>query len=288
MQFASFTSPAFRDVTVRVRAYSGQSCFSDSVYTIRLHALPELRFDPVAPVCGDAPSFRITENVLVNPGSVSGTWTLTGNGITAPDIFDPVAAGRGVHPITFTYTSDKGCEASVSQMVGVYEVPRAIAPASVGLLEGGTVVLNGSGSTGNNLSFLWTPAYKLSDPTAPNPVATPETDFTYKLTVTSADGCVDSTEVNVTLMKTPKIPNVFTPNGDGINDKWDIPYLNTYPGATIEIYNRYGQLLYQSKGYNKAWDGTFKGNPVPAGTYYYIINPKNGRKQMSGFVDVIR
>ena len=50
----------------------------------------------------------------------------------------------------------------------------------------------------------------------------------------------------------------------------------------------YGQLLFESTGYSKPWDGTFKGSPVPAGTYYYIINPKNGRKQMSGFVDVIR
>jgi gliding motility-associated-like protein len=89
-------------------------------------------------------------------------------------------------------------------------------------------------------------------------------------------------------LKTPNIPNTFSPNGDGIHDKWEIKYLNTYPGCTVEIYNRYGQLVFQSTSYNKPWDGTFKDKQLPAGTYYYIINPKNGRKQMSGFVDIIR
>jgi gliding motility-associated-like protein len=67
-----------------------------------------------------------------------------------------------------------------------------------------------------------------------------------------------------------------------------IQYLETYPGATVDIFNRYGQLIYHSEGYTKPWDGTINGNPVPVGTYYYIVNPKNGRKQMSGYVDVIR
>nr|MBA2744633.1 gliding motility-associated C-terminal domain-containing protein [Flavisolibacter sp.] len=86
----------------------------------------------------------------------------------------------------------------------------------------------------------------------------------------------------------PTIPNVFTPNKDGINDTWQIQYLESYPGAIIEVFNRYGQKVFHSVGYNTPWDGNFKGSPLPAGTYYYIINPKNGRKQMSGFVDIVR
>ena len=84
------------------------------------------------------------------------------------------------------------------------------------------------------------------------------------------------------------IPNTFSPNGDGIHDKWEISFLDSYPGATVEIYNRYGQIVFQSTGYKTPWDGTMKGNPLPAGTYYFIINPKNGRKQITGFVDIIR
>ncbi|MBK8952867.1 MAG: gliding motility-associated C-terminal domain-containing protein [Chitinophagaceae bacterium] len=54
------------------------------------------------------------------------------------------------------------------------------------------------------------------------------------------------------------------------------------------MYNRYGQLIFHSVGYQEPWDGKVKGRDVPVGTYYYIVNPKNGRSIMSGYVDVIR
>ncbi len=83
-------------------------------------------------------------------------------------------------------------------------------------------------------------------------------------------------------MKAPVIPNNFTPNGDGVNDTWDIKYIDSYPGCTVDIFNRYGSHLFTSIGYAKAWDGTYNGAPLPVGTYYYVINPKNGRNRLSG------
>nr|HQU56945.1 gliding motility-associated C-terminal domain-containing protein [Chitinophagaceae bacterium] len=73
-----------------------------------------------------------------------------------------------------------------------------------------------------------------------------------------------------------------------IHDQWIIKYLDTYPECTVDIFNRYGQPIYHSVGYGQPWDGTINGKPVPIGTYYYIINPKNGRSILSGYVDVIR
>ncbi|RYF64318.1 MAG: T9SS type B sorting domain-containing protein, partial [Cytophagaceae bacterium] len=67
------------------------------------------------------------------------------------------------------------------------------------------------------------------------------------------------------------VPNTFTPNGDGINDLWQIPVLKNYPGSTTSIYTRSGQLVYQSTGYAKAWDGQYKGSNLASGTYYYLI-----------------
>ena len=88
--------------------------------------------------------------------------------------------------------------------------------------------------------------------------------------------------------KGPEIPNAFSPNGDGINDVWRIKYLEFYSEATVQIFNRYGQLVYLTTGYNVPWDGNFKGTPLPVGTYYYIINPKNGREIMKGSVTIVR
>lgn len=83
------------------------------------------------------------------------------------------------------------------------------------------------------------------------------------------------------------IPNTFTPNGDGVNDTWNINNLNTYPKITVEILNRYGTRVYFSNNYPVPWDGKYNGANVPQGTYYYIITGVSN-KPLTGYVAVIR
>lgn len=93
----------------------------------------------------------------------------------------------------------------------------------------------------------------------------------------------------VNTLPTLTIPNAFTPNGDGINDLWNIKSIEAYPKCMVSVYSRYGTLVYQSKGYPRSWDGTSNGTPVPTGTYYYIINlNEDNMPQMTGYVAVIR
>ena len=84
------------------------------------------------------------------------------------------------------------------------------------------------------------------------------------------------------------VPNAFTPNGDGINDFWDIKYLNLYPGNTVNIFDRYGRKIFTSNGYGIPWDGTYNGAALPTGVYYYIIDSKNGSKPIAGNVTIIK
>jgi gliding motility-associated-like protein len=84
------------------------------------------------------------------------------------------------------------------------------------------------------------------------------------------------------------IPNTFTPNGDGVNDTWNLLFLQGYPKATVNILNRWGDKMYSSIGYAVPWDGKYKGALLPGGTYYYVINPKDGQPVMSGWVALIR
>ncbi|MCO5951129.1 gliding motility-associated C-terminal domain-containing protein [Mucilaginibacter flavidus] len=84
------------------------------------------------------------------------------------------------------------------------------------------------------------------------------------------------------------VPNTFTPNGDGINDLWNITALLYYPDCSLSVFNRYGSVVYRSIGYGKPWDGTTNGSNLPVGTYYYILDLKNGKKPMSGSVTILR
>jgi gliding motility-associated-like protein len=114
-------------------------------------------------------------------------------------------------------------------------------------------------------------------------------NYTVTLHAFNDIGCED-TAVRQFLMIIPDkvliIPNVFSPNGDGTNDKWDIAGLRGVTNCTVEIFNRWGQLVYNSHGYNNPWDGTWKGKPVPVATYYYVI--KTVTQNYNGWVALIR
>jgi gliding motility-associated-like protein len=84
------------------------------------------------------------------------------------------------------------------------------------------------------------------------------------------------------------VPNSFTPNNDGVNDTWNIKNINLYPKNAVKVYNRYGEKVYSSIGYGVPWDGRYGGKDLPTGTYYYIIDLKNGNKVLSGDVTIIR
>jgi gliding motility-associated-like protein len=126
--------------------------------------------------------------------------------------------------------------------------------------------------TGDIIRYHWEPAIGLSDANVKNPVATPVVTTTYRLTATPANGCESYKDITVTVAKGIVVPNTFTPNGDGINDLWNIKHLADYPTARIEVFNRWGSPVYRSTGNNKAWDGTYKGKLMPVGTYYYVID----------------
>lgn len=84
-----------------------------------------------------------------------------------------------------------------------------------------------------------------------------------------------------------KIPNVFTPNGDGINDTWIIEGLDIFPGHILYVYNRWGQLLYRGENGSDPWDGKYEGKNLPAGSYVYVLDLRNGHKVYKGVVTII-
>lgn len=284
--YPPLSSPVSKKVTIRYVAYSGQTCarYIDNVIT--LLATPAIQFDALNGVCKNVPAFQIKGATVTN--RLAGTGQFNGPGVSPSGMFDPTLAAEGVNTLRYTYTAGNGCSSYAEQTIEVYPVPVADAGPDKTVLEGGEVSLKPVSNVNYPVSYLWSPATWLNNNEIFSPLSSPKNDITYTLTVTSDKGCNSSDNVLVKILRSPQVPNAFSPNGDGIHDKWEIPYLISYPGCTVDIFNRYGQLIFHTTGYDKPWDGTIKGSPVPVGTYYYIIDPKNGKQKMSGYVDVIR
>jgi gliding motility-associated-like protein len=113
----------------------------------------------------------------------------------------------------------------------------------------------------------------------------------YTLLLTDANNCAVTKNYVISTTNTECVNpvNTFTPNNDNYNDTWIIDNIELYPNAEVSIFNRWGNLLYQTKGQYIPWDGRFKGNPLPAEVYYYIIKLNNGiDNQYDGTVTIVR
>jgi gliding motility-associated-like protein len=146
-------------------------------------------------------------------------------------------------------------------------------------------------ATGN---FSWSPTEGLSNPNILNPIATPVTSTVYTLT-SNVNGCISTDEVIIVAnCGFIIIPNVFTPNGDSDNEEFEI-FNFGIPEYEIKIYNRWGDLMFESTNSNKHWDGQQNSIPAAEGTYYYtlIANDASGNSiikesQKNGTLQLLR
>jgi gliding motility-associated-like protein len=134
--------------------------------------------------------------------------------------------------------------------------------------------LGGSPTSVTGTSFTWTPPTGLNNPNSANPITSTTVNTEYTVFVLDPNtGCVNSSTVDIFIYPDIKIPNGFTPNSDGINDTWVIDNIQQFTECIVEVYNRWGELLFQSApGYPKLWNGRYHDKDLPVGTYYYIIN----------------
>ena len=278
--------------TVTLQITSGAGCVNTKTITINtIHPEPTGRIlvDKNDVCVGQ--SFTFTDNSDPADGTTT-TWNWNmGDGNTrTSSSFNYTYATAGSYTVSLFITNSHGCRSTTAtRPVTVNPYPVVNAGPDLFILQDGSDTLHPVITNGINPAYLWTPnLYFLSSNTVLEPIVKGVEDITYTLTVTGRGDCKASDQVFIKVLKGPEIPNIFSPNGDGVHDRWEIKYLDTYPGGTVEIFNRYGQLIFRSVGYAVPWDGTVNGQPVPIGTYYYIVNPKNGRKTMSGYVDVIR
>ena len=134
---------------------------------------------------------------------------------------------------------------------------------------------------GNTYTFAWDPADGLDCPSCRNPKTSPIVTTTYTVTVTDQNGCTHTAQIVVVAKNEYEVfyPNAFSPNGDGNNDTWAPIDFGSTESVHIQIYDRWGELVFETTDINKGWDGTFAGKPLPPDVYaYYITGTLKNKK----------
>lgn len=195
----------------------------------------------------------------------------------------------GNYQVNLKVSNTQGCTADVNKNIVVYLQPVIEAGPTFVVPVGTTVTFNAQANS-PNLAFAWTSLTYgvVSNPSILRPSYIADQDGIFILTATGEGNCSATDTMAVKVLRPISIPNAFSPNGDGINDTWNIHNLGDYPMSVVEVFNRYGQPVYKQYGYSTQWNGKMNGQDLPVGTYYYIIDPKNGFPRVTGYVVIVR
>lgn len=280
-------------------------------------ALDDITFRPCGPVLNSVivgnpdkldmctyDQLNYTFNATVSPGYLSPVfqWQQSlDNGLSWVDIAGatsltylrpPTAAGKYLYRLTVAESGNAGITAcrinSNVLTINVHARPFVNAGPDRILIKGDSTQLLAT-ITGEKPVYEWSPPDYLNSNTDSMPKAAPPTDMLYTLSAVSAFGCTNEDQVMVKVVNGIYVPSAFSPNNDGKNDTWEIPFLDPQFGATVTVFNRYGQVVYNCTGCTVKWDGNVNGMTQPSGTYVYMISfPNNRRPVMKGTVTLIR
>jgi gliding motility-associated-like protein len=279
---------------VTLTCTSGAGCKDSVTLTVNtIHPQPAASFTSDSASICETQTVQFTDNSTGADGTVNKWLWNFDNGSSSSLQVPPSQTYNTAkqYSIELEVENSFGCKDTATKPFAVYANPVISAGPDRVLLEGGEITLAAT-ATGNGLKYFWNadrPGNYLNSNIVLQPTVKGITeDINYTLTVVAAGGCWQQDVVLVELLKAPVVPNTFSPNGDGINENWTIQYLESYPDCKIQVFNRDGQPVYETHGYSTpGWDGRYKGQVLPFGTYYYVIEPGSGRKPITGYVTIV-
>lgn len=286
----------FRDesmsYTLRMVAYSGKSCFDIIEKPITVYGSPVVTLNPIPSACSNGKLLNLPIPKVLTVNNTNGIGKYLGQSIVEDFKFDPGKLDSGNYKISYRYTTAKGCYDQKDTIVRVNFTPKINAGPDIQLLEDSTIKIKAT-AIGVGLAYQWLPSDFLSSSTILNPdIVQPQKDIAYVLVVTGSGNCISRDTLKLTTLNILNPPNTLLP-GRPPYDKWVIDNIQKYKGCKLKIFDVNGRLIKSyENGYdnNQPWNGTRDktGEYLPAGTYYYILDPKNGRKIQTGYVTILR
>ncbi len=286
----TFTAPGTYTASLIVK--NAFNCYDTIQRPVTVHPLPTPGISVSRACNGSAQLITFQDqSSIASPGTIPSTgyyWDFGGEGFSLSKDTAIIFPSEGIYGVTHIVTSSNNCKSVITQSVNITPKPRARFK----------IINNSTLGLGANISFLdssnivptlWSWHFGNGDSSSiKNPVTTYTANGTYTVSLTIADqfGCTDTFTSTINIRSiaseiTQLIPNMITPNGDGKNDIWRLDFIDVYfPSADIEIYSRWGERIFKSTGYSNAWDGSYKGDPLPVGAYFYIIKLNNKENQI--------
>lgn len=267
--------------TVTVSVTDSNGCTGTSAPVTVVNYSPTVFISGSVAFCpGDSTTLLANASI---PSGANYSWS---NGST---VASTVANGSGPYTVTITYSN--GCSANDSVYVSQYDSPVAnFSSNPPGPSNPGTVVDftdMSSIPSGTITNWLWNFGDSLGSTSfVQNPTHVYSTDGTYWVTlaVQSNNGCWDTIRFQYEVMSDLQVPNIFTPNNDGINDYLAFKHLEYFPGTALTVYNRWGNKVYHSDNYQNNWDGDKNSD----GEYYFILEGPKLKETKYGFVQIAR
>lgn len=253
-QTTSSVSESPSSTTNYTVTYSVNGCTTSATSTIVVNTSPNVTINSVSVCAGESATITAT------PSLSGGNFVWSPNGEFTSSISDSPNS-------TSTYSvlySLNGCTATATGSIIIHSNPLVtLFPSSNNVSSFESVTITATGGS----SYLWN-----TGQTGSLITVSPSLTTTYCATVTSSAGCLSKKciEIIVENASTLYIPNVFTPNGDGVNDIYFIPS-NNIKTYNLKIFNRWGQLLFSTTDPLKGWDGSFGGRTISDGVYVYIV-----------------
>ena len=250
-----------------------------SSITVTVNRKPDLGPDRSVAVCfGETASL----SGLYDVAGLTANWTFAGVPVSPAIISLP-----GLY--TLVAGTSAGCADTAEVNFTINPPVTAYAGEDADVETNVPYRLQGSG----NGSFQWSPTNLVSNPTIANPLVTVSSNATLYLTVTDNLGCMASDTVNLRVLNGPTfyVPSAFTPNGDGLNDIFRPTPVGIHKLDFFRVYNRYGELVYETSEIGKGWNGIYKGIQQNGGNYVWALKgvDRKGRERiMKGNVVLIR
>lgn len=199
---------------------------------------------------------------------------------------NPLASPEFTTTYTVTVTSGALTKTDSVKITVANDTGFADAGPDVTIIEGQTITLHATGG----LNYSWWPNTNMTYWNTADPDVEPTITITYFVFVTNENGCIATDDVKVTVEKSDSLffYNTFTPNQDGENDRWYIGNVWKYPENKLQVFNRFGKLVYTASPYANEWDGKSFSDELPAATYYYVFTPGGDKKVITGAVTIVR